>query len=459
MNSKFLRYPLLISCTLVVSYLFIGTRWISHIKVFGLYFTDLLLASSVIYFLCILFTKKEFSLRKLKILKSKEFLAILIFIIFICLFFLIKKDYSLNSFRDFAPYIYSVVALLSGLSFMNTPLKVHTNTFRVIYFSLFIHAIWVCAQLLNSNLFLPDLKFEISPGVSFFELRPDIDTSLLGLFIALSIYLATKATKYKFLCLSIIISLCTFALFRSDTRGGLIGALSTIGLVFLVLTLKINRHKWKKSFFLFVIIGVMALFSLQTSTASLRAIGTVSGVELSFIPKATSTNTESEEPKNSVVESSYGTTRARIAAWQQILNWSSSHPEILPIGVGFGENYMTYTDAAEALLGQNDPRISEVRSPHNYVVGTFMRLGFVGISFLGLFIVLYFISLFRYFKNKMPESIVLAALLVIPSVALPALVGVVLESPFGAIPFWWALGIIFASSINQQRRSILDETT
>jgi O-antigen ligase len=82
-----------------------------------------------------------------------------------------------------------------------------------------------------------------------------------------------------------------------------------------------------------------------------------------------------------------------------------------------------------------------VRSPHNYLLNTWARLGLVGVGLvLGLMIAALRVArLVARHAPRVRDDDVLAMLLV-ASIPVVAFVGVVLESPFGALPYFWALG-------------------
>ncbi len=97
------------------------------------------------------------------------------------------------------------------------------------------------------------------------------------------------------------------------------------------------------------------------------------------------------------------------------------------------------------LLGTAAAEQEDVRSPHNYLLGTWARLGLVGVILvLGLLIA--GLRLARLVAKRAPhlrDDDVLAMLLV-ASIPVVAFVGVVLESPFGALPYFWAIGHLSA---------------
>lgn len=109
------------------------------------------------------------------------------------------------------------------------------------------------------------------------------------------------------------------------------------------------------------------------------------------------------------------------------------------VGVGFGPNFLVDSKADVTLFGGG---IDVVRSPHNYLVGTWARLGLIGLAIALALTLIGWRLAYRVVSRgqaRLSDADVLAILLVV-TVPLVAFVGVVLESPFGAIPYFWALG-------------------
>jgi hypothetical protein len=80
----------------------------------------------------------------------------------------------------------------------------------------------------------------------------------------------------------------------------------------------------------------------------------------------------------------------------------------------------------------------------------YARLGLVG---LGLFLALV-VSLVRAAWHLVittrPRTVDLAQVLITATLLLASLVGVILESPFGAVPFFWALGQLVSTWLSDR---------
>ena len=118
------------------------------------------------------------------------------------------------------------------------------------------------------------------------------------------------------------------------------------------------------------------------------------------------------------------------------------------IGVGFGPDFIQGAGVAYALEGTE---YKDVRSPHNYVLGTMARLGLAGALLAVLTMASGAALAIRRLSGPADSVTVLAGLLVL-AIPIIALLGVVLESPFGAIPYFWAIGHLARSRGGSNRR-------
>jgi len=138
----------------------------------------------------------------------------------------------------------------------------------------------------------------------------------------------------------------------------------------------------------------------------------------------------------------------------QVVDYSTESSTRLFWGVGFGPNFMRDSGTAVYLLGAEAAAERDIRSPHNYILGTLARLGIVG-SAIAAGIGLHSLSLvWRLRRDSFTDDLAFVASLIIIVLLPAALVGVILESPFGAIPFFWSLGVLVAyRAIWQGQRS------
>ena len=139
-----------------------------------------------------------------------------------------------------------------------------------------------------------------------------------------------------------------------------------------------------------------------------------------------------------------GTKNARKESWKVLVQYIARDPAAWSVASALAPtSYMILVPmhcCSSMLVSQED-----VRSPHNYLLNTWARLGLVGLL-LTFGIILCGLRLARLVArnaSRIRDDDVLAVLLV-ASIPVAAVVGVVLESPFGALPYFWALGHLSA---------------
>ena len=137
-----------------------------------------------------------------------------------------------------------------------------------------------------------------------------------------------------------------------------------------------------------------------------------------------------------------GTVQVREYAWTGVTEYILADARRTAVGVGFGPDFIQDSGTAYSLEGSE---YTDVRSPHNYVFGTLARLGVAGALLVLLLIGAGAVLSVRRLADSGDAVTVLAALLVL-GLPVTALLGVVLESPFGAIPYFWAIGQLARTS-------------
>ena len=125
------------------------------------------------------------------------------------------------------------------------------------------------------------------------------------------------------------------------------------------------------------------------------------------------------------------------------------------LGVGFGENLADYNPD---LLSQENIEFP-VRSPHNFNVTVFARMGIIGstiwagILFMGLFVPFYDVLS----KSTLPEleesKKEVFWILALFAIWINASFGVLMEGPVTGIPFWLILGLVSGKLSLNYRRS------
>jgi hypothetical protein len=408
-------------------YLMTTSRWGSYVGIPGtpIYISDLVVALSGLQAMII---ARPYRASAGAMLRSPvAFLLTMSLLIYAVLRLTAGLDLSLVSLRDFAPYGYAIVALFAFLS----PARDHGQWRPVIYACFFTHLLWVVVlpRLPGFPWTLPVLGDDAGVLVA----RPDFDTTILGIgaaFAARDLICSSRPRRPTFIVsLAILITASLFGVVSLETRAGLLA--SVWGIV-AVLTLSLTatpiapkprrlaaQSKRRALRFLALMLG----FSIAAGAMIL----TPSGARL----VAGLTDTSS---------GAYGTASVRAEVWQRVGDYVFRDPERTAIGVGFGRNFISESGSEASLEGDV---YQNVRSPHNYIVGTLARLGVAGALIVSMIIGLGWWLALSQLRTSGDPATALAALLVL-TLPVIALLGVVLESPFGAIPYFWALGQLAA---------------
>jgi O-antigen ligase len=152
------------------------------------------------------------------------------------------------------------------------------------------------------------------------------------------------------------------------------------------------------------------------------------------------------------VESAQGTKRARLIAWERVVTYTLDDPVRSAVGVGFGPDFLRLSDG-DLPIGRG----MGVRSPHNYLITSFARLGFVGLASVVVLLAGLAATVVRTVRRGSPDDLTSLCVLLVISLLVVALLGVILESPFGAAPFFWAAGILLTGA--RSRRALLRRKT
>lgn len=468
---SFRKYFTFIPSSFVVAYLLTGTRWISYIKIGPVFVTDALVVLALsISVVRILRTSSKY--KSLHALSAAW--AVVLFVSWVVIRYLINMNLSFESLRDLAPYLYAVIGISTAIDFVFSSPQTKKNTIGLLYIALFLHVLWVELSMFNL-LRLVNLGFtDFSKKIHFFDIRPDIDVSLIGLFLTLTVIgsLTLRLKLYWKIIASLLLFVASYTVCLFDTRSGFVTVIITliIGIIASgVISKKTTRSKSKiaalATYLLVISLGMA--FALPKFTVIDRISGAITTItkvadgsidSVSDLPQTSSiqksTKAVSSYQNDGLPNNGQGTTEARIAAWGNLVIWNFSNPERLAVGVGFGPNFMLESGTTIKLLGKVNSETTQVRSPHNFLLGTFARLGIVGLLLLLLVLVIT-LKQFIYLKKQQEfNQLVLLGFLIIISSAAPSLLGVVFEAPFGAIPFWWGIGLIAGGYASEKLKLI-----
>jgi O-antigen ligase len=265
-------------------------------------------------------------------------------------------------------------------------------------------------------------------GIHIFHLRTDADGAILGITAALALVRWSRGLGIR----NLLVALISWGLILPLTsRAALLGAVSAAVLAAVVIQAQRNEQGGKANRQLIVVLLPVAILIIA---AILPQTTVGSRLVTSF-----------GSPESSVGLSGAGTTQARQDAWGTLAEYTLSEPVRALAGVGFGPDFMIDSGAGTELLGRGaDLEESGVRSPHNYYLGTMARLGLVGVV-LVIAISMSAIALaWRHRSVMARDDLVATAGFIVVGMVAPAAFGVLLESPFGAVPYFWSLGLLMA---------------
>jgi O-antigen ligase len=259
---------------------------------------------------------------------------------------------------------------------------------------------------------------------SLFQPRPDIDAAVIGVTAALCLNRLIRRQGIFWPALGLIAS-CVIVL-SLTTRAGLISLCVCLvfGYAAAYAGLPASAGRRTGMVLLIPVVLLAVALILPQSTAGERIIGTLFPSQNASLAQ----------------QNAQGTERARNMVWQEVIDWTGQEPVRVIVGSGFGNNFLADSGAAVLLEGTT---YTGVRSPHNWFVGIYARLGLVGVI-LALAVCGQLLWLIlRNLRRISGEPLLLLAALVIVAVLPVANLGVVLEAPHGAVIFFWSAGIIF----------------
>lgn len=343
-----------------------------------------------------------------------------------------------EALRDAAPYLYCVAI------FLVVPLRKSEVELaaKILTGMLLFHLGWVTVTATFGQLpFMPEIPWV--PGTTsdrtalfIFGLRPDFDTLAIGLLAALSLHRALSGRRPT-VNLAIVVWALAILFIGFDTKAGLL-AVGTQ----LLLAPFLGRTRRRQA-------EAMAAESDVAKQSQRQARMAVTAILLVAIPLGIFAASDSAmvnnfksvagfSPENSFrTTQARGTSEARRNAWARVIEQIGSDGGRATLGVGFGPNYLVDTGANRLLTGAVE---DSVRSPHNFWIGTWARTGLIGLTITILLFIAGLRLTFLVIRSGRASDVdVIAILLVIP-LTVSATVGVIFESPFGAIPYFWAMG-------------------
>ncbi len=317
-----------------------------------------------------------------------------------------------DGLRDLAPYGYALAAVVAFVVVSPDGQRER----RWVFGALTFHVAWVLGSTLVPGWPWTTAGFG---GAVVLLPRPDFDAAVCGAAVALALHAGLHGGRRSprgWAALVVFAAANAWAVANLVTRAGLLAGLLAVGAVGLTWGLRGLRGRaltGRRAGALLLAMGLLLALG-AASPPGQRLLHSLGGGQ----------------------SASQGTVHARQETWSGVTEYVLADPVRTAVGVGFGPDFLTSSGTLSALEGQD---YENVRSPHNYLLGTFARLGLLGAVLAALMMAS--AALLALGRLARPSGTVttFAALLVL---ALPvtAMLGVVLESPFGAIPYFWAVG-------------------
>ncbi len=339
-------------------------------------------------------------------------------------------DVGLVALRDAVPYLYAVLGIVSGVALARSTRAQRERTARVFVWALTFHTVWVFLALIVSPT-LPDRLPMLSAAHSIhvFTVRPDFDAAIVGVYAAYLLSIAfRKGWSLALLPIAAGIAMAWDAIFAAGSRAGLIGAAITT-----VAVVATSARQWIPARTRMAIVGLVLIvlvafaFVLPSGQRILASVGVTSP----WASEATAAQVA-------------GTTHAREHAWSTLVHYSLADPGRFVAGVGFGPDFMSQSGALFKLIGARTPSATTTRSPHSWWLGTQARLGIIGLVMIVALLVMLVrrLAILCTESTSSEEPLLWLSGFVVLALIVPLSFGVIMESPFGAVPFFWCSGVI-----------------
>jgi len=429
--------PRAVAGTISTALLLFGGRWANYIGVYPIFLSDVLFGLAIVNYL--LSRQISTSAARHRPRTSPIYGLMAASLLWTVLRFLFGRDFGVTAFRDLFPYLYISGGILAWHAVQTCSRKALANTTRIIYWAIGLHAAWHVSVIL----FVPGLPGALplvsaTQALHIFQPRADFDGAITGVACGLllrSLLLSGSRIVPK----AIGLILCWLAIGAGSSRAGLLSALlvsALIAIAYLSMSSNTDHGTRRKQQGLVLVIPVvicLALIILPSTTAGSRLLGGFSSSQ-----------------EGSLAEGAAGTQAARSAAWGALLEWILQDSQRALVGVGFGPNFMIDSGASQLLISTMNEGADLPRSPHMYWLGTWARLGLIGLMPVALATIGATMCAWRAKHWIITSPLAFVATVVPISLIIPATLGVILESPFGAVPFWWCVGALFGLS---QRRA------
>ncbi len=410
----------------LVAWLLAAGRWGSYVGVPGkpVYVTEMLLGASLAAYVVEHVRGRQSTALRWDVLR-RGLLPLLALLVWAVLRLLLGGDLSTTALRDFAPYGYACIALIAATRSVSRRLVV-----GVLATALVLHTAWLLIVVTG---WLGSAALPVLGRTRVFEVRNDFDGTVSGIALVAAVFALTSRpmrTRPVWALVAAAFAVVNAILVLGlQSRAGLLATFACAALLLLRgarPALQFSRRSTRHAL-ASVAVSVLAMGALALGVAS---TGAGSRLVHSLDFNGVSTGTAAAPG---------GTTRSRLEAYAKVVSYVTHRPDVAVVGLGFGPDYLQASGAQAILQGTT---FTGVRSPHNFVLGTWARLGIIGALLQLWLVVSVVLAAARAVARRHVSWSVLMAALVVVAIPVAAVVGVVLESPFGAVPFYWGVGVL-----------------
>jgi hypothetical protein len=328
--------------------------------------------------------------------------------------FLTGGHFDTTAVRDLAPYVYLMAAVFACWAVPSSP-----RTRIVLELSMVIHLAWIWVSLRATD-WVAGLPF-LGGKVRVLELRHDFDGTIVAVLVCMAILRAAQRDLPRSgrVAAAVVAVVGCYTILQLGTRAGLLALVVLLGLVGLSRAGGLRRVGRRR---------------LLAAAALVLVAGGVILPRTYLVHRLTESSTR--------LDSGSGTAIARQEAWSLVIKDAATDPARLVIGSGFGPDFLDRSGAAVWFEGSVE---KGVRAPHNYVLNTLARLGLVGVALMAWVVAAVGRAVVRQRRRETGtahDGFEELLVLLVSALAVASLLGVILESPFGAVPFWWAAGLL-----------------
>jgi hypothetical protein len=428
------KAALLMAGTIVVAFVLAMSRWGTNIGVAPFFICDLLIALMLVHAFATRFTRGPIPRDDRLAGRVTPLFGAFLGYVVLRFVFATGQASVVDWLRDAVPFLYGFLAVMAAYALTRSLTLTRDRTMRLFRWALTIHLLWVAAVSLTGNAGGFDVLGPLAAAPAF-EVRPDIDVALVSIAAALSLRQVILGRR-RFWNLAAI-GLAILVIFgTTSTRAGQISFFLALTASYL-LSFVASRNRSGRQLVMLALVPFVigaTIVVLPATTAGQRIIATVaptlSGGSLAE-------------------QNAQGTQRARELTWSQVVEWTNEKPARAILGSGFGNDFLEESGALANLEGTT---YTNVRSPHNWFIGIYARLGIVG-TILAVLWVSQMIGIMFQERRRIGESELYSFSAFAFVAILPvATLGVVLEAPFGAIPFFYASGVLMGAMARKDSR-------